>query len=100
MAVGTYGLSNSIRGPAGGGGLGLADMGQDQQQQATDMLGQAAAKETERGIYNKRARQQQKQGAVAGAASGAAVGFQVSGGNPWGALAGGVIGAVASGIFD
>lgn len=98
MGTGTYGLGTSVRGPAGGAGLGLAGMGQDQQQMATSMLGQAAEQETRRGIANRQARQQQKQGALGLAASGAMVGGQMAG--PWGAVAGGVIGAVAGGLFD
>lgn len=100
MAASTYGLSTSIRGPAAAGGLGLAGVGVDEQRSATDMLGQAAQQEQQRNTYNRNARQQQKQGAAGLAATGAITGLQMSGGNPWGAVIGGVVGAVAGGLFS
>jgi hypothetical protein len=100
MSVGTYSIGNSIRGLAGGGGLGLAGMASDQQQQAMTMLGQAAQQQAAREQANKVARQQQKQGAAGLAASGAMTGLQVSGGNPWGAVIGGVVGYFAGGGAD
>lgn len=100
MSVGTYGLSTSIRGPAAAGGLGLAGLGVDEQRDATSMLGQVAQQEQARDIHNRNARQQQKQGAAGLAATGAITGLQMSGGNPWGAVIGGVVGAVAGGLFS
>lgn len=95
--IGTYGVSQGVGSPAGGG-LGLAGVGVDEQRSATDMLGQAAQQEQQRNTYNRNARQQQKQGALGLAATGATTGFSVGG--PWGAVIGGVVGAVAGGLFN
>ncbi len=96
MRTGTYGLGTSVR-SANGGGPGLVDLGAGQQRQAVSMLGNVAEQEVQRGIVNKQARQQQKQGALGLAASGAATGAMVGG--PWGAVIGGAVGLLAGGLF-
>lgn len=79
-----------------GGGLVSAGLGQ--QQQAADMLGDAANQEQERLLGNKRLEQQRKAGNVQlGATGGALAGFAVGG--PVGGLIGGIAGAIGGGLF-
>lgn len=100
----TYGLGTTIRGPAGGPGL--ASMGQQQQVQATHILGQAADAETSRNITNERLAAADKAGKAQLAASvGSAAGGMYAGATygaaagPWGALVGGLVGAFAGSLF-
>lgn len=73
----------------------LATQGQDQQKEATEQLGAAAALEGNRNRQNKMAKAQAKQGnqqlgSTAGATIGSAFG-------PWGTLIGGIAGALIGG---
>lgn len=92
--AGTYGL-----------GGGLAGYGQAQQAEATQMLGQAAASENQRNIENEQLESQRKQGnqqlgATLGTLGGMALGAQYgSAAGPWGAVIGGLVGAVAGNLF-
>lgn len=89
-----------------GVGASLVSLGQNQMKQATQELGAAANQESARNAENtqleasaKAGRQQL--GSTLGALGGFALGAQQGSiGGPWGALIGGVVGAVASGLFD
>jgi hypothetical protein len=81
---------------AGIGG-GLVSVGLGQQRQASDMLGNAADQEAERNIGNRQREQQRKAGNVQlGATAGAYYGSSLG---PYGALIGGVVGAIGGGLF-
>jgi uncharacterized membrane protein len=103
--IGTYGLGTSVRGPSGNGDT-ILGLGANQQKQATEMLGRVAEEETKRNIANKQALAADKAGnvqlasVVGGLAGGAYAGATYgSAAGPWGMLIGGVIGAVAGGLF-
>lgn len=98
---GTYGLMPAQQTGLGGGkiaplgaGTSLFSLGANQDQTAMSMAGDAAASEARRNEQNQqaytaaRAGNSQLGSALGGAAAGAAFG-------PWGALAGGAIGAIA-----
>ena len=95
----TRGLGTTV-GPGG-----LVGFGQDQQQQAAQLLGAAAEQENDRNLANERLERQRKAGnqqlgATVGTAAGFALGAQYgSAGGPWGALLGGIIGAIGGGAF-
>lgn len=85
----------------------LAAFGEDQQQEATQELGVAAADETKRNDANKIATAQAKQGnqalggTLGGLAGGVAAGAEWgSAAGPWGTLIGGVVGALAGNLFS
>jgi hypothetical protein len=86
-------------------GGGLAGYGQDQQRAASGMLGDAAAQEAQRNEANTQQEAQRKQGnqqlgATLGTMGGMALGAQYgSVGGPWGAVIGGLVGAVAGSLF-
>lgn len=92
---------------AGGYGVGasLATFGQNQQQEATQLLGKAADEESARNAKNKELEAQERAGkkqlgATVGGVAGMAIGAEYgAAAGPWGALIGGVIGAVAGGLF-
>jgi predicted lipid-binding transport protein (Tim44 family) len=84
----------------------LAAFGQDQEQEATQELGAAAAMETQRNVANKQTETQRKQGnqalgsTLGGLAGGAAAGAMYgSSAGPWGTVIGGVLGAIAGNFF-
>lgn len=83
-------------------GASLASYGQGQKQEATEMLGRAAEQETTRNQQNKQLEAQRKAGNRSlGATAGALAGMQYGSAlGPWGAVIGGAIGYVASGLFD
>lgn len=89
-----------------GVGASLASMGQQQQSQAMQALGEAADLESQRNAANKRAEAQNKAGmqqlgGTLGALGGAALGAQYGTAlGPWGALIGGAVGAIAGGLFS
>lgn len=92
MKTGTYGLSTSVRGPAGSG-PGLGSLAVNEGAQATQMLGQAAADEQSRMLANQQREQEaQAGGRQLGASAGAMAGFAYGG--PWGAVIGGTLGAL------
>ena len=82
-----------------GGGLVSAGLGE--QDQAAQILGNAAEQEQQRNLGNKQARQAAKAGNVQLGATGGAMAGMYYGASlgPWGALIGGAIGAVAGGLF-
>lgn len=88
-----------------GVGASLASLGLDQKQEATQMLEASAKQESDREQQNKMLEAQakagkQQLGGTLGAAGGFMVGAQMGGSaGPWGALIGGVVGAVAGGLF-
>ena len=93
--TGTYGLSGPITSGMGGGGL--IGQGVNQQAMATQMLGRVAEEETQRNIGNQQRETARKAGnSQLGAMAGAQVGMSFG---PWGALAGGLIGALAGRLF-
>lgn len=95
--TGTYGLG--VGGPRtdASGGETLLGLGSAQKRTAMQMLGSAAEQEAKRNMANQQQAQADKAGAMSAAASGAATGFSIGG--PWGALAGGLLGAIASRSF-
>lgn len=90
-----YGLGASL------GSMGLVGQGQKQQADATQMLADAAKQEQDRNLMNERNEQARKQGnQQLGATAGAMVGMQYgSSMGPWGAVIGGLVGAVAGNLF-
>lgn len=86
-------------------GGGLATMGQQQQQMATGILGDAASQEAQRNQQNEQMEAARKQGnqqlgATLGTMGGMAAGAQMGAGlGPWGALIGGALGAIAGNYF-
>lgn len=100
----TYGLGSGLHSSARGSNL--AGAGLDQQQLASSLLGQAAGMETQRNASNERREAADKAGKVQLAASvGSAAGGVWAGAaygsaaGPWGALAGGLVGALAGNLF-
>jgi hypothetical protein len=93
----SYGVGASLASfGRGGGNGGLASAGLNQEQEATQLLGDAAAQETERNASNKMARTQEQAGNAAlgttlGAVAGTALGI--------GPMLGGVLGGLASQLF-
>jgi len=89
-----------------GVGATLASLGASQQQEAGQVLANAADQEAKRNADNKALEQQEKAGkmqlgSTLGALGGAAVGAQYgSVGGPLGSLIGGAVGAIAAGLFD
>lgn len=89
-----------------GVGATLASLGAGQQQEAGQVLANAADRETERNRQNKALEQQEKAGrmqlgSTLGALGGAALGAQYGAiGGPLGSLIGGAVGAIAAGLFD
>ena len=89
-----------------GVGATLASLGAGQQQEAGQVLANAADQETERNRHNKALEQQEKAGrmqlgSTLGALGGAALGAQYGAiGGPLGSLIGGAVGAIAAGLFD
>lgn len=86
-----------------GVGATLASLGAGQQQEAGQVLANAADQETERNRQNKALEQQEKAGrmqlgSTLGALGGAALG--ALGGAALGPLIGGAVGAIAAGLFD
>ena len=76
-------------------GASLAGVGAQQQQDATQMLGESARQEQERNQFNQAQKQQAKAGnAQLGATAGAMAGSYFG---PWGTLVGGLVGAIAGG---
>ncbi len=103
----SFGVGANLASQGRRSGTGLAEFGQDQQQQATQELAQAAEMENRRNASNKLAKAQAKQGnqalgaSLGGLAGGAAAGAMYgSAAGPWGTLIGGVLGAVAGGLFE
>lgn len=99
MAIGGgYGVGASLasygrRGQTGG----LAAAGANQEQEASQLLGDAAAQETQRNAQNTQLESQAKQGnAALGASIGALAGSVIPG---VGTLIGGVLGGLAGGLF-
>jgi hypothetical protein len=79
-------------------GGGLADFGQAQQRQALGALGQVADAEAKRNMNNKANKAAEKAGQKQlGSTAGALAGLSIAG--PWGAIAGGVLGALAPDLF-
>lgn len=77
-------------------GGGLAAAGLQEQQQAADILGEAAKQEQDRNIGNRNMERAAKAGNVQlGAMGGAALGFQFGG--PVGGMVGGLLGAIGGG---
>ncbi len=80
-----------------GVGASLASMGLDQKREATQMLEASANQESQRKQQNQMLEAQDKAGKQQlGATVGAAYGSTFG---PWGTLIGGVVGAVAGGLF-
>lgn len=103
MARRTQGLGTTL------GAGGLVGFGQDQQQQAVQLLGRAAEQENDRNLANEQLERQRKAGnqqlgatvgTLGGFAAGASYGasYGASAG-PWGAVLGGIIGAIAGGAL-
>lgn len=90
----TYGLSGGLAGAAIG-----------QQQQAMELMGRAADQEQSRILGNEQLERERKAGnqqlgSTLGGLAGWAVGAQYgSAAGPWGAALGGLVGAVAGGLF-
>jgi hypothetical protein len=81
-----------------GGGAGLAGEGASREAEATQMLGDVAAQETQRNIQNQRMAAQEKAGnQQLGSTLGSVAGFAVGG--PVGSMVGGVLGGLAGGLF-
>lgn len=79
----------------GGIGATLASLGQDQKQEAVNMLGKAADEESQRNAHNKVMAAQAKAGGQQfGATAGALAGSYFG---PWGTVIGGAVGAIAGG---
>lgn len=99
MARRTQGLGTTL------GAGGLVGFGQDQQQQAVQLLGRAAEQENDRNLANEQLERQRKAGnqqlgATVGTLGGFAAGASYgAGAGPWGAVIGGLIGAIAGGAF-
>ena len=92
MNSGTYGLANSVRGPASGGET-LLGLGAAQRKTGMQMLGSAAEQEQKRTQHNQEAEQQATAGNTQlGAQAGAMAGSYFG---PWGTLIGGALGAIA-----
>jgi len=89
-----------------GVGATLASLGAGQQQEAGQVLANAADQETKRNADNKVLEQQEKAGkmqlgSTLGALGGMALGAQYGAvGGPLGSLIGGAVGAIAAGLFD
>lgn len=89
-----------------GVGATLASLGASQQQEAGQVLANAADQESERNRMNKQLEQQEQAGklqlgSTLGALGGAVLGAQYgSVGGPLGSLIGGAVGAIAAGLFD
>lgn len=98
--TGTYGLNQPIT-TGLGAGPGLAAQGASQQATATQMLGRVAEEETARNIGNRQRERERKAGnAQLGASVGALAGAQYGAAlGPWGAVIGGLVGAVGSQLF-
>lgn len=95
---GGYGVGASLAsfGRRGGSG-GLAGVGENQEQEATQLLGDAAAQETQRNAMNTQARAQEKAGnAQLGATIGGVVGTAFG---PVGSMVGSVLGGLAGSLF-
>lgn len=83
-----------------GVGATLASLGASQQQEAGQVLANAADQEAKRNADNKALEQQEKAGKMQlGSTLGALGGAAVVGG-PLGSLIGGAVGAIAAGLFD
>ena len=89
-----------------GVGATLASLGATQQQEAGQVLANAADQEAKRNAQNKALEQQEKAGkmqlgSTLGALGGAVLGAQYGAvGGPLGSLIGGAVGAIAAGLFD
>jgi hypothetical protein len=97
MTTGTFGLGISGPRTDASGGETLLGLGSAQKRTAMQMLGSAAEQEAKRNMANKQLEQEQKAGTMSAAVSGATTGGMAFG--PWGALAGGLLGAIASKSF-
>jgi len=88
-----------------GVGASLASMGQEQKQQAVQLLKSSADEESRRNTENKMLAAQEKAGkqqlgSTLGALGGAYLGAQYGASfGPYGALIGGAVGYIASGLF-
>lgn len=81
-----------------GVGASLASMGQNEQALGIQELGQAANQDAQRQAENTQLRAQAHAGNMElGAAGGAMAGMMVAG--PWGAVIGGLVGAVGGSLF-
>ena len=69
------------------------------QARSRQAFGQLADAEQQRNQTNRQIRRQEQQGRVSATASGAAMGFQLSGGNPYGALIGAGVGLASDILF-
>lgn len=89
-----------------GVGATLASLGAGQQQEAGQVLANAADQEVKRNAENKALEQQEKAGkmqlgSTLGSLGGAVLGAQYGAvGGPLGSLIGGAVGAIAAGLFD
>ena len=89
-----------------GVGATRASLGATQQQEAGQVLANAADQEAKRNEQNKALEQQEKAGkmqlgSTLGALGGAVLGAQYGAvGGPLGSLIGGAVGAIAAGLFD
>ncbi len=72
---------------------------QTMQDRSRQSFGQLADVEQQRNNMNRQIKQQETQGRVSATASGAAMGFQLSGGNPYGALIGAGVGLASDILF-
>lgn len=100
-SIGTYGLGTPDPRPGGGGSASVMSLADSTQRSALGGMGAAAANEAKREIFNRKAEQQAKAGnASLGSTIGGVAGLAMSGGNPWGAAIGSVLGGAIGGLFD
>jgi hypothetical protein len=83
-----------------GVGATLASLGAGQQQEAGQVLANAADQETERNRQNKALEQQEKAGRMQLGSTLGALGGAALMASPLGSLIGGAVGAIAAGLFD
>ncbi len=95
--AGAYGVGANLSSIGRAKGGGLAGAAENQEQQATQLLGDAAAQETRRNVQNTQLAAQEKAGkAQLGSTLGSLAGSAFG---PVGSLVGGVLGGLASNLF-